>query len=84
MFPALPASKLAIGMPATTNAGNGYVAPAEVNKALDCLTKLANCGSYVPKAGAQPGLRGLMTWSINWDQFGGREFSKNFDSYFRR
>ncbi|MFG3055106.1 chitinase [Kitasatospora sp. NPDC048239] len=84
VFPAIPASKLAIGMPATTNAGNGYVAPAEVNKTLDCLTRLANCGTYVPKSGAQPGLRGLMTWSINWDQFGGREFSKNFDGYFHR
>ncbi|GHH70683.1 hypothetical protein GCM10018781_30840 [Kitasatospora indigofera] len=82
MFPALNPSQLAIGMPATTNAGNGYVSPAEVNKALDCLTKLTNCGTYVPRAGAQPNLRGLMTWSINWDQFGGREFSKNFDSYF--
>ncbi|GAA4999204.1 chitinase [Kitasatospora paranensis] len=82
MFPALAPSQVAIGMPATTNAGNGYVAPAEVDKALDCLTKGTNCGSYVPKAGVQPGLRGLMTWSVNWDQFGGREFSKNFDSYF--
>ncbi|MFJ6775431.1 chitinase, partial [Kitasatospora sp. NPDC091257] len=84
VFPALPASKVAIGMPATTNAGNGYVAPAEVNKALDCLTKLANCGTYVPRSGAQPNLRGLMTWSINWDRFGGQEFSKNFNGYFGR
>ncbi|MFC5884759.1 glycosyl hydrolase family 18 protein [Kitasatospora sp. CM 4170] len=84
VFPPLPAGKVAIGMPATTSAGNGYVAPAEVDKALDCLTRLANCGGYVPRAGAQPDLRGLMTWSINWDQFGGREFSRNFDGYFRR
>ncbi|GAA2745633.1 chitinase [Kitasatospora cinereorecta] len=82
MFPALAPSQVAIGMPATTNAGNGYVAPAEVDKALDCLTKATNCGSYVPRSGAQPNLRGLMTWSVNWDNFGGREFSKNFDSYF--
>ncbi|MER5866829.1 glycosyl hydrolase family 18 protein [Kitasatospora sp. NPDC002040] len=82
VFPPLAASQLAIGMPATTNAGNGYVSPTEVNKALDCLTKLTNCGTYVPRSGAQPNLRGLMTWSINWDQFNGvREFSKNFDSY---
>ncbi|WP_371497169.1 glycosyl hydrolase family 18 protein [Kitasatospora sp. NBC_00374] len=82
MFPALAPSQLAIGMPATTNAGNGYVAPAEVNKALDCLTRTVDCGGYVPRSGAQPGLRGLMTWSINWDRFGGREFSRNFDGYF--
>ncbi|MEV6205928.1 glycosyl hydrolase family 18 protein [Kitasatospora sp. NPDC051914] len=82
VFPPLAASQVAIGMPATTNAGNGYVAPAEVNKALDCLTRATNCGGYVPRSGAQPNLRGLMTWSINWDRFGGQEFSKNFDAYF--
>uniref|UniRef100_A0AAU2V1A1 Uncharacterized protein n=1 Tax=Streptomyces sp. NBC_00003 TaxID=2903608 RepID=A0AAU2V1A1_9ACTN len=31
--------------------------------------------------GTWPGLRGLMAWSINWDRFNGREFSKNFDAY---
>ncbi|MGW4650626.1 chitinase [Kitasatospora sp. NPDC004289] len=82
VFPPLAPSQVAIGMPATTYAGNGYVSPAEVNKALDCLTKATNCGTYVPRSGAQPDLRGLMTWSINWDQYNGtREFSKNFDSY---
>ncbi|MEV4616650.1 glycosyl hydrolase family 18 protein [Kitasatospora sp. NPDC049258] len=82
VFPPLAPSQVAIGMPATTNAGNGYVAPAEVDKALDCLTKAAGCGGYLPRSGARPDLRGLMTWSINWDQFGGKEFSRNFDSYF--
>ncbi|MFI5533381.1 chitinase [Kitasatospora sp. NPDC051853] len=82
VFPPLAPSQVAIGMPATTYAGNGHVAPAEVNKALDCLTKATNCGSYVPRSGPQPDLRGLMTWSINWDQYNGtREFSKNFDAY---
>ncbi|MFJ8046383.1 chitinase [Kitasatospora sp. NPDC096147] len=82
VFPPLAASQVAIGMPANTYAGNGYVSPAEVNKALDCLTKATNCGSYVPRSGPQPDLRGLMTWSINWDQYNGtREFSKNFDAY---
>ncbi|WP_354640618.1 chitinase [Kitasatospora camelliae] len=82
VFPPLAPSQVAIGMPATVNAGNGYIAPAEVNKALDCLTRAVNCGGYLPRSGAQPGLRGLMTWSINWDRFGGREFSRNFDGYF--
>ena len=76
VFPPLAASQVAIGMPATTNAGNGYVAPAEVNKALDCLTKAVNCGSYVPRSGPQPNLRGLMTWSINWDATNNWSFSR--------
>jgi chitinase len=81
VFPPLRPDQIAIGMPATTNAGNGYVSPAEVNKALDCLTKKTNCGSYATH-GTWPALRGLMTWSINWDRFANGEFSKNFDGYF--
>ncbi|MFF1705751.1 chitinase [Streptomyces sp. NPDC058252] len=81
VFPALRPDQIAIGMPASTNAGNGYVPPAEVNKALDCLTKKTNCGSYATH-GTWPGLRGLMTWSINWDRYGSWEFQKNFDGYF--
>ncbi|WP_405832184.1 chitinase [Streptomyces sp. NBC_00105] len=81
VFPALRPEQVAIGLPATTNAGNGHTPPAEVNKALDCLTKKQNCGTYQTH-GTWPGLRGLMTWSINWDRFGGWEFSRNFDGYF--
>ncbi|MGW2823144.1 chitinase [Streptomyces sp. NPDC001443] len=81
VFPALRPDQIAIGMPASTNAGNGYVAPAEVTKALDCLTKKTNCGSYTPH-GTWPALRGLMTWSVNWDRFAGGEFQRTFDNYF--
>ncbi|CAL9598751.1 Exochitinase 1 [Streptomyces sp. enrichment culture] len=81
VFPPLRPDQVAIGMPATTNAGNGYVSPAEVTKTLDCLTKRTNCGSYATH-GTWPGLRGLMTWSINWDRFGGWEFQRTFDGYF--
>ncbi|MFJ3905912.1 chitinase [Streptomyces sp. NPDC090025] len=81
VFPALRPDQIAIGLPASTQAGNGYTTPAEVNKALDCLTKKTNCGTYQTH-GTWPGLRGLMTWSINWDRFNGGEFSRNFDSYF--
>ncbi|MFJ8312600.1 MULTISPECIES: chitinase [unclassified Streptomyces] len=82
MFPALRPDQVAIGLPASTNAGNGYTTPAEVTKTLDCLTKNSgsSCGSYQTH-GSWPGLRGLMTWSINWDRFNGGEFSKNFDAY---
>ncbi|WP_371644973.1 glycoside hydrolase family 18 protein [Streptomyces sp. NBC_00597] len=81
VFPPLRPDQVAIGLPATTNAGNGHTPPAEVDKALDCLTKRTNCGTY-PTHGTWPALRGLMTWSINWDRFGGWEFSRNFDAYF--
>ncbi|MGV9630451.1 chitinase [Streptomyces sp. NPDC003487] len=81
VFPPLRPDQVAIGMPATTNAGNGYVSPAEVTRTLDCLTRRTNCGSYSPH-GTWPALRGLMTWSVNWDRFGGWEFQRTFDGYF--
>nr|WP_237534318.1 glycosyl hydrolase family 18 protein [Streptomyces sp. SID3343] len=81
VFPALRPDQVAIGMPASVQAGNGWVSTGEVNKALDCLTKNTNCGSY-PVHGKWPGLRGLMTWSVNWDRFNNFDFSRNFDTYF--
>ncbi|MGW1991545.1 fibronectin type III domain-containing protein [Embleya sp. NPDC001921] len=82
VFPALRPEQVAIGMPASVQAGNGWVSTTEVNKALDCLTKGSNCGSYTPRGGVRPNLRGLMSWSINWDRFNNLEFSRNFDNYF--
>ncbi|MFE6713348.1 chitinase [Streptomyces sp. NPDC057695] len=79
-FPALRADQVAIGLPASTQAGNGHTSPAEVNKALGCLTKKTNCGTYQTH-GTWPALRGLMTWSINWDRFNQWQFSQNFDAY---
>ncbi|MEU5536738.1 glycoside hydrolase family 18 protein [Streptomyces sp. NPDC020362] len=81
VFPPLRPDQVAIGMPASTNAGNGYVAPAEVTRTLDCLTKRTNCGSYATH-GTWPALRGLMTWSVNWDRYSNWEFQKTFDAYF--
>ncbi|MFD6423823.1 chitinase [Streptomyces sp. NPDC060198] len=81
IFPALRPDQIAIGLPASTQAGNGYTTPAEVTKALNCLTKKTDCGSYQTH-GTWPGLRGLMTWSINWDRFNNGEFARNFDAYF--
>lgn len=81
VFPGLRPDQVAIGLPASTQAGNGHTSPAEVTKALNCLTKKTDCGSYATH-GTWSDLRGLMTWSINWDHFNDWEFSKNFDAYF--
>lgn len=80
-FPALRPEQMAIGLPASTQAGNGHTPPTEVNKALDRLMKRSGtaCGSYGTH-GAWPALRGLMPWSINRDRFNRFEFSKNFGS----
>ncbi|GAA4783368.1 glycoside hydrolase family 18 protein [Streptomyces ziwulingensis] len=71
----LAPSQVGLGVPASTRgAGSGYVAPSVVNAALDCLTRLTNCGSFKP-ATAYPGLRGAMTWSTNWDATAGNAWS---------
>lgn len=81
MFPPLRPDQIAIGLPASVNAGGGYIGPSDVVQTLDCLTKGSDCGSYKPH-GTWPGLRGLMAWSVNWDVFGGNQFADTFDSYF--
>nr|WP_082772550.1 glycosyl hydrolase family 18 protein [Actinoplanes sp. TFC3] len=60
--------QVSLGLPASTSAANGgsYVSPSVVNQALDCLARGTNCGTFKPPH-TYPGLRGAMTWSINWD-----------------
>ncbi|MFI6513888.1 carbohydrate binding domain-containing protein [Streptosporangium sp. NPDC050855] len=80
VFPALRQEQVAIGLPAAAFAGNGFTTVAEVQKAFDCLAKGTNCGSYRPR-GVYPNLRGLMSWSINWDRYNAFEFSRSHRAY---
>jgi len=67
--------QVALGLPASSSAaGGGYQSPANVNAALDCLARGTNCGSFKPPA-TYPGIRGAMTWSINWDVTNGNGFA---------
>ncbi|SEW25588.1 chitinase [Chitinophaga sp. YR573] len=84
-FPALREDQVAFGLPASTSAaGSGYTSPTEVKKALDYLTKGTSYGgTYVlRKAAGYPGLRGIMTWSVNWDKVNNSEFASNYYPYF--
>ena len=81
VFPALRPDQVAIGVPANSNAGNGWIPESQLDQALDCLTKGSSCGSYQIH-GTHPDLRGLMTWSINWDRYTSWTFQNNFTSYF--
>jgi chitinase len=77
----LSASQVGLGLPASSSAaGSGYVSPSVVNNALDCLAARASCGSFVPSA-AYPGIRGVMTWSINWDAASGYNFADTVAPY---
>lgn len=71
-FAPLPPEKVAIGLPACPlAAGGGYVSPAVLEQAVDYLRGTGpQPGSY-QRVATYPTLRGLMTWSINWDAVGG-------------
>lgn len=78
-FPGLRADQVAIGLPSSPQAaGSGYAPPAEVTKALNYLVRGQSYGGrYVlRRPGGYPTLRGVMTFSINWDRFFGFVFSQ--------
>ena len=77
----LSPSQVGLGLPASSSAaGSGYVAPSVVNDAIDCLAARQNCGNFVPPT-TWPGIRGVMTWSINWDASNGYNFAATVAPY---
>jgi chitinase len=67
--------QVALGLPASSRAaGGGSVAPSVVVSALTCLAQGVGCGSFHPPT-TWPGIRGAMTWSVNWDQVQGYAFA---------
>ena len=69
-FNGLPASKIATGLPACNSAaGGGYIDTATVIKAMNyVMGKGSKPGAYsLVSSNGYPGLKGMMTWSINWD-----------------
>jgi chitinase len=77
----LSPSQVGLGLPASSSAaGSGYVSPSVVNDALDCLATQQNCDSFVPPT-TWPGIRGVMTWSINWDASNGYNFAATVAPY---
>lgn len=89
MFQGLPASKVAVSLPACPSAaGGGYTDPESVKVAIRYLRgEGGQPGSYVlTNPGGYPALRGMMTWSINWDATGNcggeYEYAANFERIF--
>ncbi len=67
--------QVGLGVPATSAAaGSGYVSPSIVNQAFDILATGAAGGTFRPPQ-TYPTLRGIMTWSINWDAANGYSFA---------
>jgi chitinase len=80
-FPGLRPDQIAVGLPAAVSAGNGYTSPADVQTAVNCLVKGSGCGSYTLRGGTSPALRGLMTWSINWDKYYNWDFQNSHEPF---
>jgi len=89
-FPALPASKILVAIPSCPDAAQqaSYISPTETIKALDYMRFGTNFTdrSYSLQNGTHPDLRGVMTWSINWDAVATcasvYEFSESYKTYF--
>jgi len=73
------------GLPAGPSAaGSGYTNPETLLSALDYLIHgIPFGGSYnLNNQNGYPEFPGLMTWSINWDDYYGNEFSTIYGNYF--
>ncbi len=75
-FMPLRDDQVAIGLPSGPSSANSGQAPiANIDAALDCLVTKSRCDSVIPER-PYPNFGGVMTWSINWDQHDGFNFSK--------
>lgn len=76
VFNGLRPDQVAFGLPSgPSSANSGLASQATIANALNCLTRLQNCGTIRPQQ-AYPTFRGVMTWSINWDRRDGFIFSR--------
>ena len=74
-FAGLRPGQVGFGVPSgRSSAGSGFTTNADVSNALNCLTRLLNCGTIKPLQ-AYPDFRGVMTWSMNWDRHDNYNFS---------
>ena len=84
MFAAFKPEQIAIGLPALTHAAaDGYTTPGDMQKALNYLTQGKSFGGHyvLRHSTGYQALRGVMTWSINWDAFNNFEFSTQHRAY---
>lgn len=88
-FPGLREDQVAIGLMASEHAGGPgyYMKPETVKKGLDYLIKgeKSSSLSYILMGKDKyPDIRGMMTWSINWDATtdGGTEVYEYADNYY--
>jgi len=89
-FLGLPANKVAVALPACNNGGGNFISATTVKTAMNYLMgKTTKPGTYkytLKQTGGYPNLRGMMTWSVNWDAVATcatvNEYAKNFETIF--
>lgn len=88
-FNGLPANKIAVGLPACTNAaGGGFTDTATVRAAIMYIRGFGPpAGNYLlTNVNGYPTLKAMMTWSVNWDAVstcgGPWEYANNFQTIF--
>ncbi len=88
-FTGIPASKIAVGLPACANAaGGGFADTLIVASALNYLKGQGpKPGNYtLSQSSGYPTLLGMMTWSINWDAVSNCSssyaYAQNFEAIF--
>ena len=76
----LRADQVALGLPSTSKAASsGYVSTDIISTAVKALVNGTSSGNFTaPKA--YPTLRGVMTWSINWDATNNYTWAKSMSS----
>ncbi|MGL5152769.1 MAG: carbohydrate-binding protein [Clostridium sp.] len=86
-FPPLKQEQVVIGVPASQKGtffpDSGYIPPAEMLKALNYIVHGQSYGGQYKMVGEKyPNLRGIMAWSINWDNVNNKEFVKSYRPFF--
>ncbi len=87
-FQGLRPDQVSVGLPACTSAaGGGYTHPDTVKAAILYLLGKGPKPAYYTRLSTYPSLRGMMTWSINWDANSNchpkYEYARNFDRIFK-
>lgn len=87
-FQGLRPDQISVGLPACTSAaGGGYTHPDTVKVALNYLLGRGPKPANYTLANSYPLLRGMMTWSINWDANNlchpRYEYARNYDRIFK-
>ncbi|MBR3646428.1 MAG: hypothetical protein IKN54_08410, partial [Lachnospiraceae bacterium] len=73
--------QLAIGVPSTSKAAsNGYISTDSLKQVVNSLVYKQTLGGFTPPYEYKT-LRGVMTWSINWDATNGYEWARTMKSH---